>query len=788
MSHIAPKGEQSTSSEVSALTALTALATSGAGFAIAKTGAGTFANVAFGSISSITALTGDITATGPGSATATLATVNSNVGTFGSATQSAQIIVNAKGLITAVTAITVTPAASSITGGATLSKADDTNVTMTLGGSPTTALLAAASMTLGWTGTLSVLRGGTGGSTASITLFNNITGYSASGATGTTSTNLVFSTSPTLTTPILGQPQSGDLSNCTLLPISTGVSGLAAGIATFLATPSSANLRTAMTDETGSAALYFQGGDLGTPSAGVLTNGTGLPISTGVSGLAAGIATFLQTPSSANLKAAVTDETGSGGALVFATSPTIDTPTITTSLTFSNTSNIFALADTVSALQISANTDVYYKLDTRTSANTIAAHNFMGADVSRAAGTGSHSPTFAVTPLTVTYTGTTNITNTTAASVNKSAYFDQPTVGWSDASVRSITQANNMLINGAPISTNTNVGGTLTITESSGLRIYGPTVVGAQGAVARAYGLFISPPTGATTNFGFAVNSGGVSVIGDNTATQIGLANPQFEVVGATVDTARMGIALFDTTSADAPELTFYRSKAAGVGSATVVVNGDALGNITWFGAQQTNTTSNLTAAASIQAFVDGGVTSGASADMPGRLVFYTTPNGSGTLTEAMRINNSQNLLLVSTISQYNNVATAGYGVPSIYAAGRLTAKTAAQATVATYTVGVADGSFIISANVLVTTSTTHSFSVQCDYTDEGNTARTVTMNVQQLAGTFVTSITNLTGAGPYEGVPFHIRAKASTAITVKTTGTFTSVTYNVEGVIAQIA
>jgi len=51
---------------------------------------------------------------------------------------------------------------------------------------------------------LPVANGGTGASTASITSFNNITGYSASGATGTTSSNLVFSTSPTLTTPALG--------------------------------------------------------------------------------------------------------------------------------------------------------------------------------------------------------------------------------------------------------------------------------------------------------------------------------------------------------------------------------------------------------------------------------------------------------------------------------------------------------------------------------------------------------------------------------------------------------
>jgi len=79
--------------------------------------------------------------------------------------------------------------------------------------------------------------------------------------------------------------------NATVTPAVGSITGLGTGVATWLATPSSANLASAVTDETGSGALVFATSPtlvtpaLGTPSSVVLTSATGLPLTTGVTGI-----------------------------------------------------------------------------------------------------------------------------------------------------------------------------------------------------------------------------------------------------------------------------------------------------------------------------------------------------------------------------------------------------------------------------------------------------------------------------------------------------------------------
>jgi hypothetical protein len=81
-------------------------------------------------------------------------------------------------------------------------------------------------------------------------------------------------------------------------------------------------------------------------------SGVTVPVSTGVTGLGAGVASLLATPSSSSLAAALTDETGSGAA-VFATSPTLVTPALGTpsALVLSNATGRASSAQTADQIK-----------------------------------------------------------------------------------------------------------------------------------------------------------------------------------------------------------------------------------------------------------------------------------------------------------------------------------------------------------------------------------------------------------------------------------------------------
>lgn len=186
-------------------------------------------------------------------------------------------------------------------------------------------------------------------------------------------------------------------------------------------------------------------------------------------------------------------------------------------------------------------------------------------------------------------------------------------------------------------------------TSSGGLNISAPNVTAPAfvptGSTIPTNGMYLSSANAVSIATNGArevlINSSGQTILGgDASAAAVNSAGtifPNLYINGnSSVATQPVGDITIQKWRADAtgPVIWLGKSRSSTIGTQTVVQSGDSVGSIDFAGADGTTKES----AAQIIAEVDG--TPGNN-DMPGRLRFLTTPDGSGTPVEAMRINNA---------------------------------------------------------------------------------------------------------------------------------------------------
>jgi hypothetical protein len=338
----------------------------------------------------------------------------------------------------------------------------------------------------------------------------------------------------------------------------TGLTSLGTGVATFLGTPSSANLAAAISDETGSGALVFATSPtlttpaLGTPSALVGTNITGtaagltagnVTTNANLTGAitSVGNTTSLGSFSSANLAGALTDETGSG-ALVFASSPTLVTPNLgaasATSLAASGTVTGSNLSGTNTGDQttITGNAGTATTLQTARNINGVSFNGSADITVTAAAGT---------------LTGATLASGVTASSLTSLGTIASLTATTADI--------NGGTIDGTAIGGGTAAAGAFTTLGSSSTTTLNGTTIPASSTLLVSGGALGTPSSGTLTSCTGLPISTGVSGLGTDVATALAVN------VGSSGAVVTNGGALGTPSSGTVTNLT---------GTASINING----------------------------------------------------------------------------------------------------------------------------------------------------------------------------------------------------------------------